>query len=76
MHSEPVALSGLHVRQVTVPAQRRALGQVEPCLGALLVSDGVLTPDQLRLGFEEQGRTGEKFGSIVVERGWATAASL
>ncbi len=39
VHPEAVALSGLHIRQVTVPAQCRALGQVEPCFGALFVKE-------------------------------------
>ena len=45
-------------------------------LGALLVSEGLLTPDQLRETFEEQARTGERFGTIVVERGWVTRADV
>ncbi len=45
-------------------------------LGALLVSEGLLAPDQLREAFEEQGRTGERFGTIVVERGWVTRADV
>jgi type IV pilus assembly protein PilB len=45
-------------------------------LGALLLSEGLLTPDQLREAFEEQARSGERFGSIVVERGWVTGADV
>ena len=45
-------------------------------LGALLVSEGLLAPDQLREAFEEQARTGERFGAIVVERGWVTRADV
>ena len=45
-------------------------------LGALLVSEGLLAPDQLREAFEEQGRTGERFGTIVVERGWVSRADV
>jgi type IV pilus assembly protein PilB len=52
---------------VRLPSQR---------LGALLVGEGLLTPDQLRLAFEEQARTGELFGSIVVDRGWVTRADV
>ena len=45
-------------------------------LGALLVSEGLLAPDQLREAFEEQARSGERFGTIVVERGWVTRADV
>ncbi len=45
-------------------------------LGALLVSEGLLAPDQLREAFEEQARTGERFGAIVVDRGWVTRADV
>jgi type IV pilus assembly protein PilB len=45
-------------------------------LGALLLSEGLLTPDQLREAFEEQARSGDRFGSIVVERGWVTGADV
>jgi type IV pilus assembly protein PilB len=45
-------------------------------LGALLLSEGLLTPDQLREAFEDQARSGERFGTIVVERGWVTGADV
>jgi type IV pilus assembly protein PilB len=45
-------------------------------LGALLLGEGLLTPDQLREAFEEQARSGDRFGSIVVERGWVTGADV
>jgi type IV pilus assembly protein PilB len=45
-------------------------------LGALLLSRGLLYAEQLAEAFEEQGRTGRRFGEVVVERGWVQSADL
>ena len=39
-------------------------------LGALLMERGLLTPAQLNQALEEQKRSGEKLGRILVSRGW------
>jgi type IV pilus assembly protein PilB len=45
-------------------------------LGAILVERGLLTPEQLRLGFEEQAQTGRRLGEIVVEEAWLSSLDL
>jgi type IV pilus assembly protein PilB len=45
-------------------------------LGAILIERGLVTPEQLRLGFEEQALTGRRLGEIVVEEGWLTSLDL
>jgi type IV pilus assembly protein PilB len=45
-------------------------------LGAMLVRDGLLTPEQLEEALAEKEASGGRLGEIVVERGWLTAASL
>ncbi|HTB33625.1 MAG TPA: chemotaxis protein CheW, partial [bacterium] len=39
-------------------------------LGALLMERGLLTPAQLDAALDEQKRSGEKLGRILVSRGW------
>src|SRR5205814_1402392 len=38
---------------------------------AVLVREGLLTPEQLEQALAEKERTGHRIGEIVVERGWA-----
>ena len=45
-------------------------------LGAILIERGLISPEQLRLGFEEQALTGRRLGEIVVEEGWLTSLDL
>ena len=45
-------------------------------LGAILIERGLVTPEQLRLGFEEQALTGRRLGEIVVDEGWLTSTDL
>ena len=45
-------------------------------LGAILIERGLITPEQLRLGFEEQALTGRRLGEIVVDEGWLTSLDL
>jgi type IV pilus assembly protein PilB len=45
-------------------------------LGAILVDRGLLTADQLRRSFEEQGISGRRLGEIVVEEGWVSPLDL
>jgi type II secretory ATPase GspE/PulE/Tfp pilus assembly ATPase PilB-like protein/DNA-binding response OmpR family regulator len=41
-------------------------------IGEILVAEGVLNPDQLRLALEQQGRTGQPLGPTLIANGWAT----
>ncbi|HVM17502.1 MAG TPA: ATPase, T2SS/T4P/T4SS family [Gaiellaceae bacterium] len=45
-------------------------------LGALLVRDGLLTPEQLEDALVEKERSGGRLGEIVVERGWVSGAAV
>jgi type IV pilus assembly protein PilB len=45
-------------------------------LGALLMRDGLLTPQQLAQALQERDETGKRIGEIVVERGWVTTRDL
>lgn len=47
-----------------------ALRQQFRSLGALLMERGLLTRSQLEQALDEQKRTGEKLGRILVSRGW------
>jgi len=41
-------------------------------LGALLLREGLLTPEQLELALVEQLRCEKRLGEILVERGWVS----
>jgi type IV pilus assembly protein PilB len=41
-----------------------------------LVERGLLTPDQVKLAFEEQKRTGRRLGEIAVGKGWLSSPDL
>jgi type IV pilus assembly protein PilB len=45
-------------------------------LGAILVTRGLLSADQLRLSFEQQSVSGQRLGEIVVEQGWVSPLDL
>ena len=45
-------------------------------LGALLVRDRLLTPEQLESALAEKERSGRRLGEIVVEHGWVSPATL
>jgi hypothetical protein len=45
-------------------------------LGTLLVDEGLLTPEELELGLDEQRRTGRLLGQILVDRSYLSAFSL
>lgn len=55
---------------------RLAATDLRPRLGTLLVTHGVLTPEQLDEALAEKARTGERLGEILVRRGWATENAL
>ena len=41
-------------------------------LGDLLISQGVITPEQLGQALEEQRRSGRKLGRVFIDQGWVT----
>ena len=41
-------------------------------LGEVLVSQGVLTPEQLQLALDQQKRTGQVLGLLLIANGWAS----
>ncbi|HUZ82240.1 MAG TPA: GspE/PulE family protein [Gaiellaceae bacterium] len=45
-------------------------------IGALLLSAGALTPEQLELALDDQVATGRRLGEIVVDRGWSSQQSV
>ncbi|HVC88439.1 MAG TPA: GspE/PulE family protein [Gaiellaceae bacterium] len=45
-------------------------------IGALLVSAGALTPEQLVLALADQAATGLRLGEIIVDRGWSSQQSV
>jgi type IV pilus assembly protein PilB len=45
-------------------------------LGALLVRDGLLAPEQLEAALAEKEASGRRLGEIVVARGWVSAGGL
>jgi len=45
-------------------------------IGAILVSRGVLSAEELRRAFELQATTGQRLGEIIVEEGWVSSADL
>ena len=51
--------------------ERLGLGRHEP-LGAVLVSSGVITPEQLKAALETQRAGGGRLGRVVVEKGFAS----
>jgi type IV pilus assembly protein PilB len=48
----------------------------KPPLGALLLRDGVVTPEQLERALAEKEETGNRLGELVVALGYAPAASV
>ncbi len=48
----------------------------KPLLGELLIEQGALSSAQLQEALEEQGRTGERLGSILVRRGFVTEQAM
>ncbi len=52
-----------------------ALGQ-KALLGEMLVEQGVISAAQLQEALQEQTRSGERLGSILVKRGWVTEQAL
>ncbi len=45
-------------------------------LGDLLIQQGLLTDEQLKIALEEQKRTGRKLGRVFVESGYVTEAGI
>ena len=45
-------------------------------LGALLLREGLVTPEQLELALMEQEQLGSRLGEILVSWGWATSAAI
>src|SRR5580765_903492 len=45
-------------------------------IGAVLMNEGVLTPQQLGGALVECDETGKRLGEVVVERGWATGRDV
>jgi type IV pilus assembly protein PilB len=41
-------------------------------IGEILISQGVITPAQLRQALDQQARTGQVLGPILIANGWAT----
>ncbi len=47
-----------------------------PALGELLLTQGLLGEDQLRIALQEQGRCGQPFGRLLVTLGFVSEATL
>jgi hypothetical protein len=45
-------------------------------LGALLLREGLITPEQLELGLLEQEGSGRRLGEILVSFGWVTGRAV
>ena len=45
-------------------------------LGDLLIQQGLLTEEQLKLSLDEQKRTGRKLGRVFVESGYVTEEGI
>ncbi len=45
-------------------------------LGDLLIQQGLLTDEQLKIALDEQKRTGRKLGRVFVESGYVTEAGI
>ena len=54
----------------------RAAAGIRRMLGELLISARLITPEQLDEALEEQKKTGEKLGEVLVRRGYITRRDL
>jgi hypothetical protein len=45
-------------------------------IGAVLMNEGVLTPQQLGAALVECDESGKRLGEVVVEQGWATSRDV
>jgi hypothetical protein len=45
-------------------------------LGALLLREGLISPEQLELGLMEQEGSGRRLGEILVSFGWVTSSAV
>jgi type IV pilus assembly protein PilB len=52
-----------------------AMQSTQP-LGEVLVSQGVITSDQLQIAVKEQGRTGKRLGEVLVSLGFCTEEDI
>jgi len=52
-----------------------AMQSIKP-LGEMLLSQGVITSDQLRIAVKEQGRTGKRLGEVLVSLGFCTEEDI